>query len=236
MSRLIDSRIRPDGAGELRLTRSDKRNALSHELVDEALAVMDEWAAAGVGVAVLAADPPVFCAGNDLVEARADRDNPAADRFLGALLERPLFWIAALSDPVLGAGVSVAAVCPIVVAEERAWLALPEREIGLYPAGVVPYIEDQLGPRLTLALGLSGERLGAAAAVEHGLYTEVAAPGQLDARIEHWCTVAGSRPQVTDAARRSWQQHFVTSAAKERGDQLQHILDSQSFAPEEETT
>lgn len=236
MSRLVDARIRPDGAGELRLTRSDKRNALSHELVDEALAAMDEWQAAGVSVAVLTADPPVFCAGNDLVEARADRDNPAADRFLGALLERPLFWIASLSGPLLGAGVSVAAVCPIAVADERAWLRLPEREIGLYPAGVAPYIEDQLGPRLALTLGMSGEPLEAVAAVELGLYTELAGSGQLDARVDHWCGVAGSRPQVTDAARRSWQLRFGTNAARDRAAQLQTILDAQSFAHEEEAT
>lgn len=233
MSSLVKAFVRPDGAGELRLTRSGKRNALSHALVDEALAAMDEWAAAGVSVAVLSADPPVFCAGNDLVEARADREHAAADRFLGALLERPLFWIAALSGPLFGAGVSIAAVCPIAVADERAWMALPEREIGLYPAGVLPYIEEQLGTRRTLALGLSGERLEAASAVEHGLYTELAGPGEHEIRVAHWCTVAASRPQVTDAARRAWQQRFRTEAATDRGAQLQQILDSQSFAPEE---
>jgi enoyl-CoA hydratase len=232
MNALVDSWIRPDGAGELRLSRPEKRNSLSHELVDGALAAMDGWIDSGVQTAVLSAEPPVFCAGNDLVEARADRHRPAADRLASALLERPIFWIVAASGPLLGAGAILAAVCPVVIADERAWVALPEREIGLFPAGVMPYVEEQLGVRRTLTLGMTGERMGAAEAADRGLYTELVESARLEERVAHWCGVAAERPQVTAAARRSWQERFASSGATERAAQLQDVLDSQSFGKE----
>jgi enoyl-CoA hydratase/carnithine racemase len=233
MSPLVSAHVRDDGVGELRLTRPAKRNALSHALVDEALAAMDRFEGEGVAVAVLRADPPIFCAGNDLVEAMAERERPAADRFFGALLERPLFWIAALEGPALGAGVAVAAVCPIALMIEDGWLAMPELEIGLFPAGVLPYVEPFAGPRRSLEAGLTGARIAAPDAVAMNLLTEAVAPEQLEARVAHWCAAATGRRQVTDAARRSWQARFRTEAARERAGQLQEILDAQSFATQE---
>lgn len=233
MSELVTSFVRPDGVGELRLSRAAKRNALNHALVDQALDAMDAFTAKEITVAVLSADPPIFCAGNDLREARANRDRAAADRFVAALRESPLFWIAALGGPALGAGASVAAVCPVVVAVEDAWLALPELEIGLFPAGVVPYLEPFIGARRALTLGMTGERLSAAEAVAAGLYTEIAGPADFDGRVAGWCATATARPQVTDAARRAWQARFVTAGTAERAAQLQQVLDSQTFGTEE---
>ncbi|MDQ6525221.1 enoyl-CoA hydratase/isomerase family protein [Nocardioides sp. LHD-245] len=226
---LVESWIRPDGAGELRLNFPEKRNSLSHALVDEVAEAMDKWEATDVEVAVLSAVPPIFCAGNDLVEARTDRQNAAADRMVELLLERPIFWIMAASGPLLGAGVTVAAITPVVIADENAWLALPEREIGLFPAGVLTYVEDQWGSRRSLALGLSGERMSPTEAVQRDVYTELVESGRLDERVDHWCALAVERPQVTRAARRTWQGRFSSSAASERGAFLKEVLDSQSF-------
>jgi len=233
MSDLIHCDVRADGVGELRLTRPGKRNAINHALVDEAVVAIDAFEAAGVRVAVLRGDPPVFCAGNDLVEAMAERERPAADRFLALLLERPVFWIAAVEGGALGAGAAVAAVCPITVMAHDAYLALPELQIGLFPAGVLPFLEPFCGPRRSLEAGLTGDRVSAADAVAWSLATEVAAPSELGRRVERWCATATARPQVTDAARRSWQARFDSAPARERAGVLQQILDSQSFAAEQ---
>lgn len=229
MTPLVSSHVRPDGIGELRLTRPGKRNALSHALVDEATAAVDAFEDAGVRVALLRADPPIFCAGNDLGEAMAERDRPAADRFFALLLERPLFWIAALDGPALGAGVAVAAICPIAVMAHDTWLALPELQIGLFPSGVLPYVEPFAGARRSLEMGLTGARVTAAEAVAMSLATEAVSDAELDAAVERWCAIATARPQVTDAARRSWQARFRTETARERTAQQLEILDSQSF-------
>lgn len=230
MSPLVASEIR-NGVGWLRLTRPEKRNALSHALVDEAVAAIDAFEGAGVEVAVLEGEPPIFCAGNDLVEARSDPDNAAADRFLGELLERPLLWIAAVSGPALGAGVAVAAVCPIAVACTESWMALPELEIGLFPAGVLRYIEAFVGPRRGLELGLSGRRMEPSEARACGIVNQVVPAAELDAAVASWVTQAIARPSVTAAARESWQTMFRTDAASERAGQLDRILASQQFEP-----
>lgn len=230
MSELVVSEIR-DGVGWLRLSRASKRNALSHALVDQAIEAMDEFENAGVEVAVLTAEPPIFCAGNDLVEARANPDHAAADRFLRELLERPLLWIAAVAGPALGAGVAVAAVCPITLASDEAWFSLPELEIGLFPSGVLRYIETFIGPRLGLELGISGRRFEAAEARAYGLVNEVVPANELATAVSRWIRVTTARPPVTRAARESWRQLFRTEAVAERAAQLDRILAEQEFTP-----
>lgn len=228
--RLVSSSV-SGGVGRLRLTRPDKRNALTHAMVDEVIEAMDAFAAAGAAVAVLEADPPVFCAGNDLREARADRDRAAAERILGALLERPLHWIAAVEGPALGAGVAVVAACPVAIASEDAWFSLPEITIGLFPAGVTPYLEPLIGLREAHTAGLSGERLPAAAVAR--LVTETVPPGEVHDRVDAWAEHLVANPQVAAAGRESWQRRFRTAAFTERRDSLDEILRAQSFAREE---
>jgi enoyl-CoA hydratase/carnithine racemase len=218
-----------DGVGRLRFTHAGKRNAIDHALADEALAAMAAFVEAGVQVVVLEADAPVFCAGNDLAEAQADRHNAASDRFVAALLRMPLFFVAAMATPAYGAGVSIAACCPVVVATHDASFALPERTVGLFPAGVLHYLEPLLGVRRAFELGLSGAPLDAATAADLGLITEAVAPGELDGAVRRWVALLTERPDVTAAGREAWQQRFRTGPVTERTGQLRTILDAQSF-------
>jgi enoyl-CoA hydratase/carnithine racemase len=218
-----------EGVGRLRLTHAAKRNAIDHALTDAALAAMAAFVDAGVQVVVLEADGPVFCAGNDLAEAQADRHNAASDRFVAALLDTPLFFVAAMATPAYGAGVSIAACCPIVVATHEARFALPERDVGLFPAGVLQYLEPLLGVRRAFEIGLSGTPLDAATAADVGLITEAVAPAELEHAVARWTALLTARPDVAAAGRDAWQQRFRTTAVAERTVQLRAILDAQSF-------
>lgn len=230
MPGLIASEIDGD-VGRLRLTRPEKHNALNQELVDQAVAAMDEYAAAGVRVAVLEAAPPTFCAGNDLTEARAGMDGAASDRFLAELLERPLFWIAVVSGPALGAGAAVAAACPVTLATDQAWFALPESGLGLFPARALRYIEPFVGPRLAVELGLSARRLGPEEARAAGIVNEVVPVSELNGAVARWVAHATAHPAVTTAARESWQELFRTDAAVQRAAQLERIFAAQELDP-----
>jgi enoyl-CoA hydratase/carnithine racemase len=66
----------------------------------------------------------------------------------------------------------------------------PEVKIGLVAsnAGTL-LLPEVLGESAARELLLSGEPRAAAWAREHGFATEVVAPGELDARIEHWTEV-----------------------------------------------
>jgi enoyl-CoA hydratase/carnithine racemase len=223
MSDLIHAVI-DGGVGQLRLTRAGKRNALNGAMVAQALAAMDGFVAAGVRVAVLSADQPVFCSGNDLSEVPERVEDAIALAFIEALVDRPLFWVAAVSGPALGAGVAMVAVCPVSIATETAWFGLPELQIGLFPAGIVPYLEPLLGPRAAFRAGLTGAPLPAADAVTAGLIDEVVAPDALDGRVQARVEELLLRPAVTDAARQAWQAQFRTPSFLHRFDQMRQVL------------
>jgi enoyl-CoA hydratase len=215
-------------AGEvarLRLTRPDQRNALSRELVSGAVAAIDEFVQCGAVVAVLEADPPVFCAGNDLEEM--DLDTAAAPRLLEAILTSPLFWIAAVNGPAYGAGVAVVACCPVVLATERAVFELPEWQLGLFPAPVVGHLEAIMGPRAAFTAALSGAPIAASDAVRFGLATELCSPNELDARVQDWIDRLIARPAAAHAARDAWQTRFRTLGARDRLEGLQENMRDQ---------
>lgn len=195
----------------LRLHRPGKRNALNHELVAQALLAIDEFERSGAEIGVLAAEGDVFCAGNDVTEAQDDPAESASAELQRALLSRPLFWIVALSGPALGSGLGIACSCPVVIASEDAWLALPEvQRIDAYPSVLQSYLESVLGPRAVLDLCLSGRRVSAAEAVELGIVTEAVPATQVATRVDDWLgRLAALDPRVITAAREAWQSRFT---------------------------
>jgi enoyl-CoA hydratase/carnithine racemase len=218
-----------DGVGRLRLTRSEKRNALDHALVDEAAAAMEEFVRRGVRVAVLEADAPVFCAGNDLAEiGELDAASTAVVRFIDAMLTRPLFWIGSVAGPALGGGMALVAACPVALASDEAWFALPERRLGFYPAGVLPYLEVVMGTRPAFAAGLSGRGIPADEAATLGLVDEVVPHHRLAERTDEVAAELVADAAVSDAGRRVWQGRFRTAAFLERQAQLNAVLSEPS--------
>jgi enoyl-CoA hydratase/carnithine racemase len=124
----------------IRLSRAEKRNALSDELV---LAIRDvfERMPEGVRAAVLYGEGEHFCAGLDLSELQ-ERDAGAGlhhSRMWHAALEcvqfGPVPVIAALHGAVVGGGLELAAACHIRVADETTFYALPEGSRGIFVGG-----------------------------------------------------------------------------------------------------
>ena len=212
--------------GHVRLERADKRNALSHALVDEALAAADDLAGQGVTVAVLEAAGPVFCAGADLTEAFGRPPAEAAsERLLAALLRSPLFWVAAVGGPALGAGVAVVTACPLSVCADSAWFALPEVRLGLFPSGVMAYLEPFVGTTRAIHLGLRERRWSAREALDWGMVSEVVEAASLAARTEEWAAHLVAHPAVTAGARQAWQSRFADPAFRARKAQLDRLLE-----------
>jgi enoyl-CoA hydratase/carnithine racemase len=210
----------------LRLTRPDKRNALSHTLVGQALEAIADFELAGAAVGILEADGEIFCAGNDLVEAYDDPAASASAEFLTALVTRPMFWVAAITGPVLGSAVAVACVCPFVVMGDQAWLALPEvQRVGAYPSVVQSYLEPFVGPRTALEMCLSGRPVPAVDAVRLGLATEAVPADTVRPRAaELAARLAVTSPRVITAARESWQSQFRTEEFLARRNELDEVF------------
>lgn len=124
---------------------------------------------------ILKGRPPVFCKGYDLIEASQCTDQREAQltfRAFAELLRRlssgPWPVLAVVDGESKGAGVGLAAVADIVIADPRATFQLPEVLWGLIPAAVLPAVARRTGwavaRRMALAEpAISGEeahRLG----------------------------------------------------------------------------
>jgi enoyl-CoA hydratase len=122
------------------LARPDKANALDAEITDALLgAVLGLRDNADVHSMVLTGQGSAFSAGGDFETIRAMRnDRQMRDAVLDAHQE--LFWVmtrlpfptvAAVNGPAVGAGVTVALLCDLVVMAEDTFLSDPRVSLGL---------------------------------------------------------------------------------------------------------
>jgi enoyl-CoA hydratase len=131
-----------------------------------------------VVAAVLTAGGDAFCAGADLAELGARTAPDALSLLSRDVFERwaraPWPTIAALDGPAVAGGFEWALACDLRIASPRAFLRLPEVELGLIPAaGGIPRLVGQIGVQRTKELVLFGKTLDAATALSWGLLAEI---------------------------------------------------------------
>jgi enoyl-CoA hydratase len=130
-----------------------------------------EALAAGVGAIVLAAAPPVFCAGgdlDDLVTPRASLSD--VGRGPRALADAPVVTIAAVSGPVIGAGINLPLACDIILATSRATFDPRLLDLGIHPGGgQLRNLTMRIGRQGAVALSLCGDTLDGVEAERAGL-------------------------------------------------------------------
>ncbi len=159
------------GVAVLTLDDAAHRNALSYALSTALAAAVDEVLAADVGAIVLAAEPPVFCAGgslDDLLEPKA----PLRDTYVGflAVADAPVPTVAAVTGPAIGAGVNLPLACDVVVCSPSARFDPRFLDVGIAPGGGHLWrLQRRVGAQAANALVLFGEALDGPAAVEVGL-------------------------------------------------------------------
>ena len=168
---LVRLELRDDGVAVLTLADPGRRNSLGLEMTRALAVAVDHAVAADVGALVLAAEPPVFCAGGSLDDLLAPRA-PVADTYVGmlALAEAPVVTIAAVGGAAIGAGVNLPLVCDVVVASPSARFDPRWLDVGIHPGGGHLWrLERRIGRQATAALVLCGEALDGPAAERAGL-------------------------------------------------------------------
>jgi enoyl-CoA hydratase/carnithine racemase len=188
--------------------RQARRNAWD---LDTMSGIADAIEAAGddpdVRCVVLRGAGEHFSAGDDLQSAlEADSAAWAAtiegfQRMTRVVLACPVPAIAAVDGVCVGGALEFAASCDIRLCTDRVRLLTPEIRIGLVMsnAGTL-FLPEVLGETAARELLLSGEERDAEWAREHGFATELVAPGELDARIEHWTEVLARNSRAAVAA------------------------------------
>ena len=188
----IDLQLDDRGVLSLTLSRPDKRNAISAQMIDELTHVTGHLPA-GTRVIVLAGAGPVFCAGGDLGWMR---DQMAADRaariagarklaqMLGALNAVPVPLIGKLQGAAMGGGVGLACVCDVAIAADDCTFGLTETRLGLIPATIGPYVLARLGEGHARRVFMSARLFKAPDAADLGIIARAVPLAALDAAIE----------------------------------------------------
>jgi methylglutaconyl-CoA hydratase len=180
------------------LNRPEVRNAFNDQMIAELAA----WAARTAlhpdeapRVVVLAGAGKMFCAGADVTwmsktvhytEDENLRDAVAMSRMFAAIDQLPMPVVGRIHGAALGGGAGLAAVCDIVVADERATFGFTEVKLGILPAVISPFALAKIGRSAARELFLTGARFGAERAREIGLIHAVVPPQELDARVDEY--------------------------------------------------
>ena len=175
----------------LTLNRPQQRNALCEELLD---ALISTLGAIGedrsVRAVVIAANGPAFCAGHDLKEMTAHRNEPDRGRaYFAALFEKcagvmqqimhlPQPVIASVHGVATAAGCQLVASCDLVVASEAARFAAPGVQIGLFCSSPMVPLSRKLASNHVMEMLLLGEMVLAKRAYEMGLVNRLVDAGR----------------------------------------------------------
>lgn len=181
-------RVEHDGpVARLLIDRADKRNAFTQAMWAAVPGLLAEVAAnPAVRVLVVEAARPgsAFCAGADIVELLANKDDAAwraanqsaINAAQHALARFALPTIAFVEGDCVGGGCGLAMACDIRVATPNARLGITPAKLGLvYPLHDVKLLVDLVGPGQARRMLYTGVLLGADEALAIGLVEQVAA-------------------------------------------------------------
>ncbi len=170
------------------LSRPEKRNAISTEMIEELLAALAEAESSPARVVILTGAGKAFCSGMDLDALKALtqqspeqnlEDSKRMARMFRCLWSYSKSLIAAVNGPAIAGGCAIATLCDFTLAVPEAKFGYTEVRIGFIPAIVSVFLIRQIGEKRARDLLLTGRILDAAEAQEIGLVTEVVPPEQL---------------------------------------------------------
>src|SRR3954462_3054992 len=183
--------VREDGpAATITLNRPDKRNALSLELMQELIAVLNGLGAdARVRAIVIEGAGPAFSAGHDLGEM-VGRDAGFYQRLFDTCTELmeaihrvPQPVIARVHGIATAAGCQLVAACDLAVAADDARFATPGVKIGLFCSTPMVPLSRAIGRKRALEMLLTGRPIDAATALDWGLVNRVVPAEGLDDEV-----------------------------------------------------
>ncbi len=194
----------------LNLNRPKARNALSTDLMRALLVALNEAAEnKSIKVIVLGAEGTVFCAGHDLKEMTARRDDPddglafyrelfaQCSHLMQAIVHHPVPVIAKVQGIATAAGCQLVASCDLAVAANNVRFATPGVNIGLFCSTPMVALSRNIGRKAAMEMLLTGEFVDAADAKALGLVNRVVEPENLDSETAALSQLIASKPMAT---------------------------------------
>lgn len=205
MSQFIETETR-DHTLIIRLNRPEARNAFNRAMAEELEAILDGYENdASLRAAILVAEGPTFCAGQDLIAAAKGETAVTAKRGGFGIMqmppEKPL--IAAIEGQALAGGMELTLCCDIVVASNQAVFGLAEAKRGLIAVGGGCFRLPQRIPyHIAMEMIITAEPRPAADMERFGLVNRVVEPGQaLDAALEYAALIIRNGPMAVRASK-----------------------------------
>lgn len=196
------------GVAVITLARPKSRNALSRDMMaalEAAVASLSHEAS--VGAVVLAAEGPAFCAGHDLKELTAHRDDPdggkvfyaetmrACSAMMQTIVNSPKPVIAAVHATATAAGCQLVATCDLAVAGRSAKFCTPGVNIGLFCSTPMVALSRNVSRKKAMEMLLLGDMISAEDAATQGLVNKVVDDGAArDGAIEFARIIASKSP------------------------------------------
>jgi len=197
-----------DGIATLTMNRPAQMNLLTSEMLAALQTAFDSiQKSRDIRVVILAATGKGYCAGHDLKEIRALREQPKiADLFsrcsamMMSIQGLPQPVIAKVQGAAAAAGCQLVAQCDLAVAADTAKFVTSGVTWGFFCSTPGVAIGRNLQRKHAMEMLLTGEPIGAARALEWGLVNRVAPADQLDAEVEKLARVIAAKPPATTAA------------------------------------
>jgi enoyl-CoA hydratase/carnithine racemase len=206
----------------LTLNRPQSRNSLSVEMLNALLrSIGDISAARQVSAVVIAAAPPAFCAGHDLRELTATRNDADGGRaffdqvmrlcsnVMQAIVRCPKPVIAAVGGTATAAGCQLVASCDLAVAGAAARFATPGVNIGLFCSTPMVALSRNISRKHAMEMLLLGELVPAEQAREMGLVNRVVADADvLSEALEMADRIAAKSPATVAIGKEAFYQQI----------------------------
>lgn len=180
-----------DRVATITMNRPAQRNSLSVALMTDMQEALHRVGAdRDVGVVIIAAQGPAFCAGHDLKELQAN-NGPEFTRALFTQCSELMQQIVHLPKPVIAkvhgiataAGCQLVASCDLAIAAEGTRFATPGVNIGLFCSTPMVALSRNVGRKQAMEMLLTGDMIDAARAEATGLINRVVPAEDLDREV-----------------------------------------------------
>ncbi len=178
----------PRGVATIMLDRPDSMNAFDQVMLGELTVSLETLDAdPHVRLVVLRAAGKHFSSGADMSKPAENEADVKHTGFIDIFMLLERFTkptIAVVHGACVGGSAALVACCDLILAEDRAFFALPQIRSGVAPVGVAPVLIRAMGLRSYRRLALSGTRLPAAEALRLGLVDEVHDAGDMEKALD----------------------------------------------------
>jgi enoyl-CoA hydratase/carnithine racemase len=184
----------------LTLSKPDKRNALSQEMMIELIECLDAVSDdSAVRAVIIAAEGKVFSSLSGREECDYREIFEICTRLMLDIQSVPVPVIAEVQGLATAAGCQLVAACDLAVASTEAAFATPGVRIGLFcTTPMVPLVRS-IGRKRAMQMLLTGQPIDSRTALEWGLVNRVVAPDELSAATRELASTIADASRETVA-------------------------------------